>query len=116
MDQPTRPADAPAIAKQAFPHRLAHRLAAEDDRFDGQKFGSLVQRDIEGPRQGRPVEEYGFLRQPIDPSTVTSLDGGNDFSDAAGNRLIDLLRCLRRDIEPRAGAGGDAPAQLVATR
>ena len=58
-------ANAPAVTKKPMRHRLAHGLATEQHGFDGDEFGGLVEIGLEPTGERCPVEENGFLRQPV---------------------------------------------------
>ena len=57
-------AQAPAVDEFAVLHRLAHRGAAEHHDLAEQKRGVFREIDIDPPRNARPVEQDGLLRQP----------------------------------------------------
>ena len=58
-----------------MPHGLAHRGPAEHDDFAEQKRGAFGEIDVDAPRDPRPVEQNGLLRQPGEMRAIGGLQG-----------------------------------------
>ena len=65
-DQAAGATDGQAIAQESRAHLLAHRAAAEDDRFECQKGGTWREVDRERTVERGTIEEDGLLREPFE--------------------------------------------------
>ncbi len=113
VDQAPALADGPAVGDGAGGDIFAHGRAPKNQALAREQRGILCEIKGRAPRQHRPVEQDGRLRQPEEPRLGRETRRHLDRGGGAVARTIDFLGRRRGDGDIRAGIEADVRRKPV---